>query len=257
MASKGAVERPRKASKLSGAKGHKKKPWVQPKDKSLARKTFLKVRDAKARSQFSKLQKKAGEAAASAPSLRPSVTSANDKEAFLEQLLDPFAKAKPKERFSPGGTTVTKEPTTNARRREDFGSSKTPSGTSHTARRTAKSEAAATDAKSTLAQGWARRHAEGPKESSRPSEASISKESKGYIPFLKARQTYEANRREKEAIRIARMAEAEKEMRRKKEKRRLDKVAHKKLQARTRKGQLVMGNVVDVLLLKMQKNAHR
>lgn len=260
-ASKGATEGFHKGSRLPGAKGHKKRRWVQPKDKSLARKTFLKVRDAKARSQFSKLQKKAREPVeSSAPDLLPPVASSNDNEAFLEQLLDPFAKAKPKELASPAGGTATNRKGAegkSARRGEDSDSSKISSETSEPAKKAAKSKVTTTDGKSGLAQDWAERHPEGFTESSRRLGASALTENKGYVPFLKARQAFEAKQRETEAIRLARLAEAEKEMKRKREKRRFDKAAHKKLQARTKKGQLVMGNVVDVLLLKMQKNAGR
>ena len=219
---------------------------MQPKDKSNNRKTFLKVRDARARSQFSKLQKKAEEDTTSRAGLQlfPAVASADSNEAFLAQLMDPFEKPKSNECTSADSTT---------------------SNAADTEKETVKSRG--------ISEG-SRTHCESYKPVERkdpPTEtesteladtpesdagASV-KEAKGYIPFLKAQKAFEAKQREKDALRLARMVEAEKELTRRKEKEIFKKVAHKKLQARTRKGQLVMGNVMDVMLLKLQNNARK
>lgn len=230
----------------------KKRLWVNPKDKSLGRKVFLKVRDAKARSQFSKLQK-SGKAPESLVDSSIPIATADDNEAFLERLLDPFAKHDP-EAF----TSVTKPPPkkfetkrSGAMQKQGLESLKSKRDLFESGRKINSPQEADLESNSTETE----EQKQLPSHERTPQAAEGSDQGKkGYMPFLKAQKAFEAKQREKEALRLARQAEAERELLRKKEKRMLNKIAHKKLQARTKKGQLVMGNVVDVLLLKMQKN---
>lgn len=259
---KGGSKRPvkefSKVLGISGPGGHKRRLWVQPKDKSLARKTFLKIRDAKARSQFSKLQKKAGEAAApSLDSLLP-IASADDNEAFLERLLDPFAKPETRESRLPIGSTTVAGKAKHGRSKaceDDSDALGASFSTSQNATGTQLSGPAGSNTKARASQEGEKGDMGSLTGSFEATTGASGMASKGYMPFLKAQKVFQAKQREKKALQIERQAEIEKEMKRKREKKRFDKVAQKKLQARTKKGQLVMGNVVDVLLLKMQKNS--
>ncbi|OEH74519.1 hypothetical protein cyc_00631 [Cyclospora cayetanensis] len=99
---KGGLRQGSSFSKVQGgAKASKKRRWVQPKDKTLVRKKFLRIRDARARSEFSKMQRKTDNVETAKEALtRGPVGSAESNEAFLAKLLDPFAKLKPMEDIS-------------------------------------------------------------------------------------------------------------------------------------------------------------
>lgn len=255
---KKAAPKVSKEASVSTTGGSKKRRWVQPKDKSLLRKTFLKIRDAKARSQFSKLQKKTGEAIRLKPDSRPPIATGDDNEAFLQRLLNPFAKPAPKEPSSPSESatdTGMRGRAINATRRKDSNASAASSATFKATDGAQELDAAEGRATPQVAQEGEKEHLALLAEAPGASGGAYRMGNKGYMPFLKAQQEFQAKQRENEALRVARQAEAQKEMRRKREKKRFDKVAHKKLQARTKKGQLVMGNVVDVLLLKMHKSS--
>ncbi|CDJ38967.1 hypothetical protein, conserved [Eimeria tenella] len=259
---------PKKPSAAKGELRKKRRVWVQPKDKSLGRKHFLQVRDSRARSVFEKLQKKEkekelaekelkeelkekelnpkelnakekGRAALMAP-----VASASDNDAFLEQLMNPFAKPKQQQQrqqqqqeaaaASAAGNKFTDKGKRGGKNEQNRDAAAAAAAAADQAAAAPTAAAAAADAgKSSL------------------------KDKKGYMPFLKAQREFEMKQKAKEEERLARLAEAEKERKRKNEKRKLNKITHRKLQARTKKGQIVMGNVVEVLLQKMHRNAQK
>ena len=232
----------------------KKRQWIQPKDKSFARKTFLKVRDAKARSHFFKLQKKANAAGAEGAAGAAGggkqttgatpIASANDNDTFLSQLMNPFGvQDANKEKESDNEQQFDNKKT--EKHKEDAEAAVNSLARDPSKKKNKKEE----KEEAAVAGDSDAMHADGRKGSL--------KEQKGYMPFLKAQKMFEAKQREKEAERIKRMEEKEKEMQMRRQKKRLNKITNKKLQARTRKGQPVMGNVLDVLLLKMQKNAQK
>ncbi|KAL8450339.1 hypothetical protein Emag_003185 [Eimeria magna] len=265
----------KKLKKAEVPSGRKKKRWFQPKDKSQLRKRFLKVRDARARSDFSKLQKKSGldttataaaEAAAATTaeaaaadsnesSLPPIGSVDDDNDVFLQRLMDPFARAKCSTYAADGDPS-------SGQQMEATGSKRKIKGRREGSNASAAS--AGTDAASVTTphppssgerdKGLIEDRAS-PADSKSRGEVLKGVQRKGYMPFLKAQKAFEAKQREKEAARRAREEEARKIAVKRKEKERLDRLAYNKLKARTKKGQMVMGNVLDVLLLKLQKNA--
>ncbi|KAL8273923.1 hypothetical protein Esti_002246 [Eimeria stiedai] len=254
----------------------KKRRWFQPKDKSRARKKFLKVRDARALSQFSRLQKKRRLGASGAPAttaaaaavddtfLPPIASADDDNDDFLQRLMDPFARAKSSApvNAADGGQSSEQELESSGSKRK--ARVRKGSDVSAAAARSDANPASVTTGRPSSGQAQ-----EGLVDGRAPTAGFESSgevmgvqkvkgvQKKGYMPFVKAQQAFEAKQREKEAARLAREEEARKIALGRKEKKRLDKFAHKKLQARTKKGQMVMGNVMDVLLLKMQRSAQK
>ncbi|KAL8432076.1 hypothetical protein ACSSS7_004879 [Eimeria intestinalis] len=255
----------------------KNRKWFQPKDKSLTRKKFIKVRDARARSEFSKLQKRRGTRAAAAAataagaaagaadskdSFLPLICSGDaDNDDFLQRLMDPFARPNSKTHApaSDGDESSEEEQQIGSRK----GKRKKIRGREGS---DASEVAACTDPASVTSRHATPREIDEKKANEDRASSTVLKSNeegfkgvkkKGYMPFLKAREAFEAKQREKLAARRAREEEVQKNILKRREKKRLDKFAHRKLQARTKKGQMVMGNVMDVLLLKMQRNAQK
>lgn len=224
------------------AKKHKKKRrWVQPKDKSIHRKNFLKVRDAKARSEFLKLNKKGEKTENSFSDFNTPVASADSNDAFLEQLLDPFA-AKPEPTGSPSAIN-----------QQGRGKSRIVGGKRDNNKAQGEEGGDCAEPSSCCVSFEKEREEKCTEGKEAASKGAVRDTIKGYMPFIKAQQLFEVKQKEKEMQRAARQEEIEKELRRKKEKEKFNKFANKNLRARTRKGQIIMKNVVDVLLRKMQR----
>lgn len=220
-----------------GVRRRKKRVWVNPKDKTNARKAFLKVRDAKARSRFEKLRKKQrGETGdfefESAPLKKTGISEPDSHEAFLDRLLDPFASPsfEPKE-----------EPSTKRlkKRRNGAGHADTSDEPSAKVINNGGDEANRTSC------------GQASQVKSKPFATTGKKE---YAPFVQARKKFEEAKKAAEAAAAAASAEAAQRELERRKRQRDQKVTRRKLRARSSRGQPLMGDVMDVLLRRIQQS---